>query len=193
MALCKLCQKEADITPSFCLHSCVCSECFHSKRILCCPECSYPIYNYTSSKYSLNETIDTFVAPSDSHKTQYFIATVVMLLRSMRSYDEKIVRLFVESLQTLVKEIGDGCVLNTDQCEFLLKCCLSKLHDVHSLYMIQNFLVALCKYPWEINVGLGGCGVCYHGNFGTTPCIVHAANIVRRNINKIKTQNNFFA
>lgn len=191
MSMCKFCQKEADVTPSFCLHKCVCSECLHSKQIFCCVECSYPIYNYTSNKYNIVETIDTFVAPVDPNKVKRFISIVLLLLRGCCAFDGKTTQMFVESLQSAVQDIGDGCMLDKEQCEFLLQSCLNKI-QTYSIYMVQNFLVAMCKYPWDIDVRFGGPGVCYNGNLGITPCIVRAASIVRRNMHRIKNENNFF-
>lgn len=41
-------------------------------------------------------------------------------------------------------------------------------------YLTQRALVSMCKFPWNVEVGLANVGVCYHGNLGEEPASTFA-------------------
>lgn len=51
---------------------------------------------------------------------------------------------------------------------------------------IEKNLVKLCNVPWNVDVSLGGSGVCYHGNIGYSPDnYQHARQIILENVSCI--------
>lgn len=61
-------------------------------------------------------------------------------------------------------------LLSVKTVEKLLEIC-NKNKDVHpsDTYILRNYLVSLCMFPWNIDINKGSSGVCYHGNMGEIP------------------------
>lgn len=46
-------------------------------------------------------------------------------------------------------------------------------------YFLCKLVVQLCHLPWDVDLKLGGCGLCYYGNYGDAPSLQDAINMLR--------------
>ena len=73
-------------------------------------------------------------------------------------------------INTYFDEIKSLSFLSVDLIEKLL-IISDKLNGIPKAYALKNCLVSMCSCPFAINIKLGGCGLCYHGNFGEVPSL----------------------
>ncbi|MHB1952561.1 MAG: hypothetical protein ACYCOU_02340 [Sulfobacillus sp.] len=72
--------------------------------------------------------------------------------------------------------------LSRDQTEALL----TEANMREGLEPYGRALVAMCRSPWDVDVGLSASGICYHGNFGTRPDnVCHRFLLLKRNYDKL--------
>jgi hypothetical protein len=81
---------------------------------------------------------------------------------------------------------GIGGFLSIAQAETIL---IKAKDEGLSVHYIQNNVVKLCNQPWDVNSELGGCGVCYYGNFGDRPFLQKAIDILNYNFKMRKDIN----
>lgn len=85
----------------------------------------------------------------------------------------------VKSYRQLSKGEKRPLHISVDQCEILLQA--AEQQGILT-YEFKNLFVALCVVPWKVDRKLGGCGVCYHGNFGDLPdSPAHAWALLKKN------------
>lgn len=161
------------------------SPCKHSSCLGCsikisdCPLCRSPIKSRISKIEGENDTLVgelCVVYPSSEPLFQ-------SILQIIKGNDpQKVASLMLQ----LAEHIGG--YLSVAQSETIL----IKAKDEGLLhYVVQNNVVKLCNQPWLINTKLGGSGICYHGNFGETPFLQNAINILKYNFKTRRAINAF--
>ena len=86
------------------------------------------------------------------------------------------VRFACHALVQVYREVQE--LFTLDQSEELL-CTPRK--DIDDYHKFQNLAVAICEEPWNVDVALGGSGVCYYGNLGERPSEEKQKHILRSN------------
>jgi hypothetical protein len=166
---CSVCLDRApDVQFSGCRHCC-CLPC--AVQLTLCPLCRAPIRHRVARQRDANEALVAQLAAVPRFAANDVLHSAIAAI--LKGSDT---RRTAALIYELAAEIGG--YLSLAQTEALL----IKAQE-HGLldYRIQNSLVRLCNQPWLVSRQLGGCGICYYGNFGETPWLQDAIALLTYN------------
>jgi len=163
-AECPICM---DAVPNACIYPCtheLCLQC--ALKVKLCPFCRGKIVRLgycVKSKTAAQTRVElaAMYPPGDLYKA---IKPII------RGPDAEKIGLLIVSIVDLV-----GGWLTAEQTNKLL----ARAEQAGARkYFICNLLVQLCHLPWDVDLKLGGCGLCYYGNFGDSPSLQLAINML---------------
>ena len=95
-----------------------------------------------------------------------------------------------EKISALITQVGQQLpgYVTVDEAESVLQELINK-GTIH--YSVRNMMVRLCNQPWAVDRNLATHGLCYYGNFGETPSLSQAIDILRRNHGDEEARNHF--
>jgi Zinc finger, C3HC4 type (RING finger) len=150
-----------------CLHT-LCTLC--AVKLKLCPLCRASIQRrYASAPEFEAKVLDTFTSIRRPYK-KLFLAVGRVITGS----DPSIVAGKIHQIRGMMKYK----VMSLENTETVLR--KAELAGLLN-YEVQNAVVRLCIKPWLVDVKLGGCGVCYHGNLGHPPDLHSAIQLKHYN------------
>ena len=124
------------------------------------------------------------ITPKDKQNSFFeFLRNYLRIQSPGRIVIDKLKTTICETYQDLYQENKVPIYISVSMSEQLLKIAQEKqIFEIKpSGHQIKNLLVALCENPWDVDVAVGGYGVCYHGNMGEPPTFPQAMQVLIRN------------
>lgn len=153
-----------------CKHKCVCIKCITNieysrvvtltQKIHNCPICRANIKTISLDKdIKYHDLFCNLKGRSDFFK---FVKGYTTILTNTTDIESFILNI-IEAYEVFVEKYKEPCLISSEQSEILL----GEIHKkgVYD-YRFLNLFVCMCANGWNVDVNLGGHGVCYFGNLG---------------------------
>ena len=172
-----------------CKHKICCIGCYAHLSDRVCPYCRTKINyvmitGYSMDSFVIEQTIDEII-PSDNESKLFRILKPILTALTSNFVMPKMLAIY--------NDLNASCAdlpkltLTPSQANALLTIASAKeLTLLAHGYMLTKSIVAMCRQPWHVDKNLGGCGLCYNGNFGDVPDLDLGIKILKDNFDRCK-------